>query len=120
MKKRHLDREDRKQRRHWRLQDRSPSCRICGYDRPMALERHHIAGRKHHDDTVIVCRNCHSELSDLQLDHRPAAEPKPPIEPERVGMYLLGLCDFHSLAIERMREFAVALIEESTHKGDAE
>ena len=119
MSKRRLDREERKQRKCWKLQDRNPACVICGYDRWTGLERHHIAGRKHHDDTVIVCRTCHSELSDLQLDHLPVAKPRTAIDPATIGRYLLGLCDLLSLIIERLREFAAALIHEA-NEGDPE
>lgn len=105
------DREDRRQQKLWALQDRDPKCRHCGYDRPNGLEQHHIAGRKHHDDTVIVCRNCHSELSDLQLDHFPYDRSPPQNELATTAFYVLGVCDAHTMDIERLRQLCIRLIE---------
>ena len=36
-------------------------CSVCGYD-GVALESHHIHGRKNSDETIIVCANCHREI----------------------------------------------------------
>ncbi len=63
------DFEDRLERRYRKLDTRNPACVCCGHNDPFALELHHIAGCKHHDDLAIVCRNCHRRLSDNQLDH---------------------------------------------------
>ncbi len=113
MAKRHLDREDRKQRKFWRLQDHKAVCMICGESRPTMLERHHLAGAKHHDDVVIVCRNCHSELSDLQLDHLPIAISPVAEDLETVGHYLLGLSDQYTMTAETLRSFGVLLLNKS-------
>lgn len=51
-------------------------CCLCGYSNPVALmrvgrsllERHHIYGEKTDSTTVVVCRNCHAELSEAQLE----------------------------------------------------
>jgi hypothetical protein len=37
------------------------SCVHCGYQ-GVALDRHHIHGRKNSDETIFLCSNCHREL----------------------------------------------------------
>ena len=64
-----LRRATRRQRAIERLGTRNPKCAHCGEADPLALELHHIAGQAYDRATVIVCRNCHRKLSDLQKDH---------------------------------------------------
>jgi len=99
----------RRQRALRRLGSDAPQCCACPERDPRCLELHHIAGRKNHDDTVPVCRNCHRKLSDLQLDH-PSAAGSPPDRPVIIGHYLLGLADLFRLIAERLVEFGHALI----------
>lgn len=35
-------------------------CAKCGYS-GVALDEHHIHGRKNSDETIILCANCHRE-----------------------------------------------------------
>ena len=44
MDKRELNRERRRQRALERLGTNDPRCVVCGYDDPLALELHHVAG----------------------------------------------------------------------------
>ena len=74
-----LKRERRRQRALERLGMNNPRCVVCGYDDPLALELHHIAGRAHGDELVPVCRNCHRPLSDMQKDHPAAVTSRPAI-----------------------------------------
>jgi hypothetical protein len=50
---------DRLEQHYRRLGTHEPRCVICGKSDPRCLEEHHIAGRGYHNDTAIVCRNCH-------------------------------------------------------------
>ena len=113
MAKRYLDSEDRKEQKLRSLGTRDPVCIGCDETDSRCLELHHIAGKKHHEDTAIVCRNCHRKLSDQQLDHAPLVNPKPQAELADVGFYLLGLCDLLSLVIETLRKFGNSLINHS-------
>ena len=45
-----LKRERRKQRALERLGSNNPRCVACGFDDPLALELHHLAGRAFGDD----------------------------------------------------------------------
>ena len=103
-----LKRERRRQRALERLGMNNPRCVVCGYDDPLALELHHIAGRAHGDELVPVCRNCHRPLSDMQKDH-PAAVTTPPSDLECIGHFLLGLADLFELLVKHLREFATKL-----------
>lgn len=38
-----------------------PSCQECGYQ-GVALDKHHIYGRKNSDETIYLCANCHREF----------------------------------------------------------
>lgn len=109
-KKKLIDKDIRLERTLERLGTRTPRCIHCGDDRPHCLEAHHIAGRKFDDDTVIVCRNCHRDLSDVQKDH-PRQQTNELHIAERIGHYLLGLADLLRLVVERFEEFGRALIE---------
>lgn len=116
-KKNPTDAEDRKQQRLRRLGTQSPICVGCSESDPRALELHHTAGRKHDDDTVIVCANCHRKLSDQQRDH---ISPGPlPAEGQsvRMGYYLLGLADLLAMIVDTLRKYGARLIAES-RQGD--
>lgn len=99
------DYEARKQRTFLRLGTDKPACVICGESRWQCLELHHIAGLKHHDEVVIVCRNCHRVLSDAQRDH-----PPPQSEDSAIGRFLLGLADLLVMIAVRLKEFGLLLI----------
>lgn len=113
MRKRYLDSEDRKEQRLRALQTRNPACVICGESDSACLERHHIAGRKHHDDVSIVCRNCHRKLTDRQLDHVLPMATEPSGELATIGNYLLGLCDLLAMIVETLRQFGKSLVNKS-------
>lgn len=40
---------------------KEPECASCGY-KGVALDKHHIHGRKNSDETIYLCSNCHREL----------------------------------------------------------
>ena len=104
------DQETRKQNRLEKLGVDEPSCIICQETDWRCLEEHHIAGRAYHDDTVIMCRNCHRKVSDVQKDHPPKTKGSL-TEHEKIGRFLLGLADFFTLLTIRLREFGEYLIE---------
>ncbi|SEE46466.1 hypothetical protein SAMN05444161_5848 [Rhizobiales bacterium GAS191] len=104
------DSERRRQRALERLGTNNPRCVICGKANPHCLERHHILGRTHGDETVIVCRNCHRELSDRQKDH-PKQIGDPPSLGENVGYLLLNLADLFAELIEVLRHYGRQLID---------
>ena len=104
-----LDAEDRLEQRYRKLGSRNPVCVNCGHNDPFALELHHIAGWKHHDDLVIVCRNCHRLLSDNQLDHPEDRDGQDTVL-ATIGHYLMGLADLFRMLAERLMEFGKALI----------
>ncbi len=103
-----LNRERRRQRALERLGTNTPRCAVCGFDDPLALQLHHIAGRACGDELVIVCGNCHPCLSDLQKDHPPRLG-NPPSDHVRIAHFLLGLADLFEMLVKRLREFATKL-----------
>lgn len=104
------DAEDRLEQRYRKLGTRTPVCVCCGYDDPLALELHHIAGQKHHDDLSIVCRNCHRRLSDSQLDHPDDVQGQDTTL-ATIGHYLVNLADLFRMLADRLVEFGKHLIE---------
>ena len=108
-----LAREARKQNRLERFGTNAPRCGSCGEADDRCLEAHHVAGRKHDDATVLVCRNCHRKVSDDQRDY-PAFDPDGDAFLDAVGRFLLGLADLLRLIVERLAAFGNALIERAT------
>jgi hypothetical protein len=108
----HLDKEDRLEQHYRRLGTHEPRCVFCGESDPRCLEKHHIAGRRHHTDTVIVCRNHHRMLSDDQLDHMPPGRKPSQGKLTTIGLFLLGLCALLMLIVKRLREFGYWLIND--------
>ena len=105
-----LAKEARKQNRLERFGTNTPRCGVCGEADDRCLEAHHVAGRKHDDATVLVCRNCHRKVSDDQRDY-PAFDPQSDAVLDSVGRFLLGLADLLRLIVEKLIEFGDALIE---------
>lgn len=106
------DFEDRLEQRYRKLGTRNPACVCCGHNHPFALELHHIAGRLHHDDLAIVCRNCHRRLSDNQLDHPEDIQGQHPML-ATIGHYLVALADLFRMIADRMVEFGKYLIDQA-------
>ncbi len=110
------DGERRREDRYERLGTDSPMCALCPEDDPRCLERHHVAGRKFADLTIILCQNDHSRASDMQRDH-PAQEFDPPHVLESIAHFLLGVADLLEIAgllstvAPSLREFAGDLLE---------
>ena len=115
----HLDQEDRLEQHYRRLGTHEPRCVICGESDPRCLEKHHIAGRRYHTDTVIICRNDHCKITDDQLDHAPRGREPPKDKLTVIGLFLLGLCALLLLIVQRMREFGDWLINEAPPAGAA-
>lgn len=106
------DSEARRQRAYRRLGTDNPVCVGCGERDPHCFERHHIAGQKHHDQTALVCINCHRKLSDKQKDH-PADLPGQDSRLATIGHYVLGLADLLVMIAKALAEFGSWLIGEA-------
>ena len=112
-----LRRAARRERAYERLGIRSPKCVRCGETDPLVLEKHHLAGQGYASDTVIVCRNCHRKLSDLQKDH-PEKIGDPSDALEIIAHFLLGLADLFEFLIDKFREFAGELLDRADPNHD--
>jgi hypothetical protein len=65
-----LARDARRERAYERLGTRNPRCGCCGKNDWRVLELHHPSRRAHDAAFVIImCANCHKQLSDEQKDH---------------------------------------------------
>ena len=103
-----LELERQRQAAYRRLGTTDPRCVICGEDHWRCLELHHLAGQAYDGLTGIVCRNCHRKLS------APWANAPNPTEPplmERAGKFVIGLAEFLSALIERMRQYGAQLLQ---------
>lgn len=100
-----------------RLGIEDPVCAVCGEDRPVLLERHHVAGRKNDSATVILCKNHHALITDAQKDLPPPTGDKP-ICLERIGQMLLGLAELFKILIEKLSEFGHYLIDLARSQAD--
>lgn len=108
-----LARERRKQKRLERLGSNNPHCAMCGEADDRTLELHHVAGRKHDETMVTLCRNCHRQVTDDQHDH-PAFDPKADPMLASIGHFLVGLSDMLRIILAKLREFGLALIVRSS------
>jgi hypothetical protein len=109
---RQIKREARIQSSLERLGTTNPKCVFCSENNPLALEKHHIAGREFRAEEVIVCRNHHRLLSDWQKDH-PKKLYEKPHELEVIAHFLAGLADFFELLVRVLREFIRTLTEKA-------
>ena len=90
------------------------ACVRCGYrtlesllrvDRTL-LERHHVAGRANDEDlTVVVCRNCHGELTEALRDAGVSME-TPPNALITVVRMLRSLAVFFEALVRNLRRHA--------------
>lgn len=108
-----LDRDDRLEQQLRRLGTRAPVCVGCGESSPVCLELHHLAGRTQHNDTGILCRNCHRKLTDLQIEHAQLAAPGSLNHPVIVGHYLLGVADLFLMIAQTLKVFGRKLLEKT-------
>lgn len=115
MNKKDVAREARLQGAYERLGNTKARCLLCGETNPHCLrlfEQDHIAGRRFHEDTLTLCLNCHRKRTDMQKD-APAPHGDTPSQFEVIGQYLLGIINFLTLIIERLREFAELLLSKA-------
>jgi hypothetical protein len=103
------NKEARRQKRFERFGTNHPVCVNCGENDDRCLELHHIAGRVHSEDTVILCRNCHRKVSDDQKDH-PKCETTA-TKGQSIGYQQLGLADLFALLAISLKETGEYLIE---------
>lgn len=108
----------REEKRLQKLGNENPVCCLCGYLDPIGLikadktllEKHHLAGR-HEGPTVLVCRNCHAKLTDIQVyEYGEFIEPdRNPLEIS--ASYVNGVGIFLSLLAVSLIIFAKWLLE---------
>jgi len=103
-----LNRERRKQQALERLGKNKPQCVLCGFDNPLALELHHIAGRAYDAETVPVCRNCHRLLSDAQKDQPPSGA-LPTSDLKCIAHFIAGLALLLQRLAKRLLEISKRL-----------
>ncbi|MFZ2032092.1 MAG: hypothetical protein WAU68_17405 [Vitreimonas sp.] len=86
-----------------RLGNTDAVCVICGESNPHALyPADHVAGRRHHDATAILCRNCHDKRSAIQREEPQAfGDPKNPVQV--VGRWLCGISSYAELMTDFLR-----------------
>jgi hypothetical protein len=104
------DSEDRRQQQLRRIGTNTPLCLGCGESDPLTFEKHHIAGRRHHEDLATICANCHRKLSHRQLDHAISAASTPKVQRQDIGHYLHGLADLLEMVAATLRRFASSLL----------
>jgi hypothetical protein len=76
-----------------------------------ATEEHHIGRRKFGDDTVVVPKAMHPELTRRQMEEHPPAgrDPDNPVEQE--GRVQLGLSDLHAALSDGYQLIADRMLE---------
>lgn len=114
----HGDAEARQRKAYERLGTDSPKCIYCPETNPTVLELHHVAGRQYGNELVIVCRNHHRLLSNVQKDHPPKIigcnDPH-----EYWAHLLLSIADLLVLAVEFLRDIASKLLAHARMRASA-
>lgn len=115
----------RQEQRFQKLGTAKPVCAVCGYAKPEGmvttnsslLEAHHLAGR-HEGITVLLCRNCHAELSEKQRDW-----PEETMKSSRTPLltlsaFLQGVGEFLIHLGQHLIEWAKWLLDFDSHVDD--
>jgi len=110
--------ESRKQRSFEKLGSNEPRCGMCGEGSFECLEKHHVAGRKHDDTLVMLCRNCHRKIS-VRQDYLPPFDPTADPLLAAIGQFLIGLALLFRDIIKKLEEFGRTLIARSTGEAAA-
>ncbi|WP_293881252.1 hypothetical protein [Sphingomonas sp.] len=108
-----LAQETRKLRRCEQLGTNEPRCGLCGNPDWRCIEQHHVADHDCDDMTVLLCRNCHRQMSDAQRD-QPAFDPNADFMLHTIGRFLLGLADMLRDIVEKLYAFGLQLIERAS------
>jgi len=88
-------------------------CEICSSDKK--LELHHIRGRKHGNETITVCYNCHKELSIKQrLWDRSWLDP---YSDNKDAFLVLGLIDICELKYQKTGKEIFKIFSEKLTEG---
>jgi hypothetical protein len=103
------DCERRKQSRLHKLGTDNPCCAVCGNSDWRVIEEHHVAGRKHHSQVVLLCANHHRILTDDQKDHLQTSPGADELLAQ-IGNFLLGLANMLAVIVDRLHEFGATLI----------
>lgn len=116
-----LKRETRKLRRCEQLGTNDPHCGMCGHADWRCIELHHVADHGCDDMTVLLCRNCHRQMSDAERD-QPPFDPDADVMLHTIGRFLIGLADMLKAIVEKLCAFGLQLIERASSSpasGDA-
>ena len=103
--------ETRRRKAFDRLGTDHPICAFCGETDWRCMELHHLEGEQFGKTLIVVCRNCHRKLSDMQKDHSPKFGESPSTL-ERIAHALEGLADLFIFLAQKLREFASQLLAE--------
>jgi hypothetical protein len=92
-------------------------CEICSSNKK--LERHHIRGRKHGNECITVCYDCHKLLSSEQcLWDRSWLDPDSENKDAFLIRGFIDICElkFRKTGIEIFKEFSEILTEEFSYE----
>jgi hypothetical protein len=94
-----FDRFVSRQRALWRAKRKSQELTsLWGFEHwdERATEEHHIGRRKFSDDTIVIPKAMHPELTRRQIEEHPPDGPDPDNPVEQQGRLQLGLSDLHA------------------------
>lgn len=116
------DKEKRDQRRINELGQRKSKCCLCNETdrgkllpaKSSLLEEHHISGR-HIGESIIVCQNCHTKLTNYQLDWPKDIFDKNKNPEMQAIRFFYGLADILEYLAILCRKYASILYNFITH-----
>jgi len=99
-----------KQARLEKLGTNDPICGMCGDTNWWRIQLHHPGSQIRDDGVVLICANCHCDVTQDQKDH-PEFDPSADPLLDKIGHFLVGLADMLKYIVERLYEFGHALIK---------
>jgi hypothetical protein len=93
-------------------------CMCCGYiGDPWDFQKHHVAGRKHGDMTIVLCHICHNRFSRTQR-HYPKAWLERDLPPKlRAAFMLRGQSEVLAAFSKNLRQLSDKMLDEKEGDG---
>jgi hypothetical protein len=68
-----------------------PRCVVCGEGDPVVLEEHHTFARANSEKVVLLCKNCHSKITNEQNKVSPKSRSKDASYLEKMAYQLISI-----------------------------
>jgi hypothetical protein len=88
-----------------------PACICCSVDDPILLEKHHLHGKAHSDDVVLLCKNHHALITAGQNKLPPRARSQKASRKDQLACLLLNLILILEQIIKTLKDFCYEIVD---------